>query len=205
MANPQKENGFTPIAHELIEKLGAMPLSSNEFRVLLMVFRETYGRWDKEKRKQKKENVISGSYLANITRLKRQNVHRALASLIQKKVIYRRKINDRVILYGIQKNWELWEGLVIGTDYKLSSAPMTKNQKLSSTPMHSIESNVENRKEEFPVGNSDLDLTRGETSPLDTPLPNPIEGRGPQCPRRIGVAMDQVLKKAGKGWQKVKA
>jgi len=195
MANPQKENGFTPIAHEILEKLGAMPLSTNEFRVLLLVLRETYGRWDEKRRNQKKENTISGTYMAKITGLKRQNVHRALASLIQKKVIYRHKINSRVILYGLQKNWDLWKGLVISTDDNLSSAVITKNKKLSSAPMHSIESNIKIEKREFPCGNSDFDLTRGEKSILGTPLRNPIEGRGPQCPTRIGVVMAQLLKK----------
>ena len=47
MASPQKENGYTPIAHEILEALAKQLLSPDEWRILMIIFRKTYG-WDKK-------------------------------------------------------------------------------------------------------------------------------------------------------------
>ena len=43
MANPQKENGFTPIANELLEQIIASGLNGNEMAVTFFIIRKTYG------------------------------------------------------------------------------------------------------------------------------------------------------------------
>ena len=41
MASPQKDNGFTPIADEIVEALMMINLSGNEHRILWFIFRKT--------------------------------------------------------------------------------------------------------------------------------------------------------------------
>lgn len=48
MANPQKENGFTPIANELLEALANILLTAYEYKALLIIIRNTYGYKRKE-------------------------------------------------------------------------------------------------------------------------------------------------------------
>ena len=43
MANPQKENGYTTIANELLEAIYCSKFSPTEFKMLLFIFRYTYG------------------------------------------------------------------------------------------------------------------------------------------------------------------
>ncbi len=49
MANPQKENGYTPIANEVLEALYRAELSGQEFQMSLMIIRQTWGFRQKEK------------------------------------------------------------------------------------------------------------------------------------------------------------
>lgn len=43
MANPQKENGYTAIANEIMEQLYKMKFNGTQFRILLLILRFTYG------------------------------------------------------------------------------------------------------------------------------------------------------------------
>ena len=47
MANPQAENGYTPIANEIVEALYRVNLSAYESRVLWYLCRKIYG-WSKK-------------------------------------------------------------------------------------------------------------------------------------------------------------
>jgi phage replication O-like protein O len=113
MASPQKENGYTPIAHEILEKLSTQVISPDEWRVLLIIFRKTYG-WDK------KEDRIALSQFAAITGMKKQHISRALSKLVLRNMIYRvtqsgnqlpNQVTPMIITYGIQKDFEKWVGL----------------------------------------------------------------------------------------------
>lgn len=108
MANPQTEDGFTPIANEILEALARVKLSPNEFRIIFFLLRKTYG-W------RKKSDWISLSQFSKGTGVDRHNVHRALKSLKTKKIIvvgidYRKRPS-----YGFQKNYEKWKVLSIPT------------------------------------------------------------------------------------------
>ncbi len=48
MASPQKEKGFTMIAHEILEALARHPLAGRHRRILDLILRESYGRNRKE-------------------------------------------------------------------------------------------------------------------------------------------------------------
>ena len=80
MANPQKENGFMPIANEIVEALVAYRITGEQMQCLLFILRKTYGF-------NKKWDAIPYSQFVAATGLKRQHVYRALKGLIDKKLV----------------------------------------------------------------------------------------------------------------------
>jgi phage replication O-like protein O len=82
MASPQKENGYTPIANELLDAIFSFDFSKRELQVILCIARMTYGY-------SKKEDFLSGWQIAEMTKIDRSHVSKAINSLIQKKAINR--------------------------------------------------------------------------------------------------------------------
>ena len=76
----QLENGFTQIANEILEGLATTKLNGTQLRILLVVFRYTYGF----KRKQHK---LSESFIAKATGIHKQQIKRELSQLIQDGII----------------------------------------------------------------------------------------------------------------------
>lgn len=89
-------NESTPIINEIIEKLASVRLSTNEFNIVMAIIRKTYG-WSK------KEDYISGSQLAILTKMLPQHCYKILKKLEQKKIIYRK---EQVI--GLNKKTNEW-------------------------------------------------------------------------------------------------
>lgn len=106
---PQLENGYTPIANEIVEALMKVNLSPYESRVLWFLFRKTYG-WNK------KTDRIALSQFSERIGLDRRLVHRAIRKLSSKKMIVINKDDTFKIRYGFQKDYRKW---------KLSSKKMT--------------------------------------------------------------------------------
>jgi phage replication O-like protein O len=114
MANPQKENGYTPISHKILEALARQVISPDEWRVLMIIFRKTYG-WDK------KQDWISLGKFEEMTGILRQHVPRVLKRLIQRNIIIRgvtqtgstvtHSGNTLEITYGFQKDFDKWKVL----------------------------------------------------------------------------------------------
>lgn len=96
MANPQKENGYTAISNELLEKLYYTPLNGSEFRICLMVIRKTYGF-------KKKEDRISLSQFTKGIGLKRPNICRTIKSLVANRLLL--KTNKG---FKFNKNYDDW-------------------------------------------------------------------------------------------------
>jgi phage replication O-like protein O len=96
MANPQKENGFTPIANEIIEELCRRKLTGREFRVLLFTIRKTYGY-------HKKEDWISLSQYQKGCYLYRSGVCKVLKRLVSYRVLLKLKKG-----YMLNKNYDEW-------------------------------------------------------------------------------------------------
>jgi len=101
MANPQKENGYIPVANELGEALAKQHFTSNEWRVLWVVWRKTYG-WNK------KEDAISLTQFEAMTGLSRQSVIESLKGLVGKKGLEVVGKKGLVKSYKFNKNYELW-------------------------------------------------------------------------------------------------
>ncbi len=103
MANPQKEDGYTPIANEILEQLARVSMPNSEFRVLMVLFRKTYG-WNK------KEDEISLSQFSSSSGLHRSHVCRALMGLIKKNIVTKVG-NGYITKYKIQKDFDKWNSL----------------------------------------------------------------------------------------------
>ena len=98
---PQVENGFTRIANELLEALIRSQISSREMKIMLFLIRHTYGfhrLWTKP---------IGAGYISKCTGLHRNNVHKAVRSLEEKKVIYIDR-SRKLYRYKIQKLYNKW-------------------------------------------------------------------------------------------------
>jgi len=96
MACPQKENGYTPIANELMENLAQTHLGGYETRYLLVLLRKTYG-WNK------KCDVISNSQFVKETGLKKQHIWRTEQILIKRNIVTKNGYK-----LSLNKDWESW-------------------------------------------------------------------------------------------------
>lgn len=118
MASPQKEDGYTPIANEILRALAKHVISPDEWRILMIIFWKTYG-WGK------KEDRISLSQFEELTKIKRTHAGRAIRKLLKRRMIYKTVTrsghsdpnrsqfetqtgHSQVISYGIQKDYDLW-------------------------------------------------------------------------------------------------
>jgi len=122
MANPQKENGRTEIANEILEKFCRFRIPGEVMQVVMVIIRKTYG-W------HKKTDQISYSQFSQMTGLSKSNVARALSKASTHCLIYK----DRTGKYGFQKDFDGWiEFGVLKSDLKvIKSDNKPHAQKLS--------------------------------------------------------------------------
>ena len=71
MASPQKEKGYTAIANEIMEVIMKTNLNGTQFRIVMAIWRSTYGY-------HKKEKEISYSTLAEYIEASRSQVAREI-------------------------------------------------------------------------------------------------------------------------------
>jgi phage replication O-like protein O len=112
MASPQVENGHINIANELIDKFCSYRISGQEWQVLWVVIRKTWGWIDKQTGSKKKVDSIPLSQFQNITGIDRRKCHAILNRLVDKNIINKgvtQKGDRSIITYGFQKNYDLWK------------------------------------------------------------------------------------------------
>lgn len=101
MVSPQLDDGYLRIAHEIVEQLAKLNLSSYEWRTLWVLWRKTWG-W------QQKIDKISITQFQKATGLKRRHQARALKALIDKNIVT--CIGDSYIYkYSFQKDYTKWK------------------------------------------------------------------------------------------------
>jgi phage replication O-like protein O len=105
--SPQAENGHIDIANELAEKLSSYHLSGNEWMVLWVVFRKTWG-W------HKKEDKISLTQFEKSTGLSRPSVSDAISKLVGKRVLLANK-EKHINVYSFNKLYSQWTSRDIPT------------------------------------------------------------------------------------------
>ena len=103
MANPQCENGHVDIANEIVEHLARYRLSGQEWQVIWVILRKTWG-W------HKKKDSLSLGYIAKMTLMKRPTVARAIKKLLNKSVI--KKDNSFINIYMFNKDYESWKSVI---------------------------------------------------------------------------------------------
>ena len=116
MSSPQKENGFTPIANEIMEALCGIRISGEARQCLDVILRKTYG-WNKP------DDYISLSQFCLLTKMRKQFVCRSLVKLAKMNLIIIKKDNDTANLYRFNKDFDTWKPLskkitVINIDIK---------------------------------------------------------------------------------------
>ena len=96
MANPQKEDGYTDIANEIMDYLCQFRIPGEVRQIVDCVFRKTYGF-------HKIDDFISNSQLCEMTRMTKGNVSRSLSKAITHKLVI--KTDNKL---RINKNYDEW-------------------------------------------------------------------------------------------------
>lgn len=103
MASPQKENGYTSIANELLEQLYRRRFSASQLKILLLVIRFTYGF-------NRKTATLSNTFISAGTGMHEITVSKEVGTLLRDNVLklYKKPSfhNSRII--GINKDYESW-------------------------------------------------------------------------------------------------
>jgi len=105
MANPQKENGSTSIANEVLEKLISASLNGTELAICLFVIRKTYG-WNKL------EDEISLSQFLSAIPVSKQSLCTALNNLQLVKILRLVKKGNSKLLancWAFNKDFDSWQ------------------------------------------------------------------------------------------------
>ena len=125
MVNPQREDGHIDIANEIIDKFCQYRIPGQEWQILWVVLRKTWGwvvmdrngnyvRDRKGNILKKKKDRIPFSQFSKLTGIPRSKCFILLESLVRKNIIEKsviQKGNKKYISYGFQKNYEKWKVL----------------------------------------------------------------------------------------------
>ena len=96
MASPQRENGYTAIANEIMGVLMRTNFSAYQWRLLIAIWRETYGY-------QRKDVWLSNKWLVDLTGIQKAHVSRAVSELLDRKVLL--KEGNKI---AFNKDYEQW-------------------------------------------------------------------------------------------------
>ncbi|MEN2468119.1 replication protein [Ornithinibacillus sp. JPR2-1] len=110
MANVQP-NSFTKIANELLEVMPLFKFNATQLRIILVVWRYTYGF-------KRKEHNISISFLVNATGISKRQVQKEVGNLIELQVLrelQKASFNQPRII-GFNKNYDEWQIQRSGTN-----------------------------------------------------------------------------------------
>lgn len=198
MANPQKENGYTPIANEVLEAIICSGLNGAELSVLLYVIRKTYGY-------QKKEDEISLSQFLKKIPVSKPTICKALKTLQLVKILLLVKKGKHIKCankYCFNKNYDEWQLVKKTKLVKFSKRTSKENDtKLVKKTLHTKERKeniqkkniINNTKQSF--GNSEINKLI-EAIKIKTGISDFKESQKMQ--RFRGNHLNLLLKKIGK-------
>jgi phage replication O-like protein O len=152
MASPQKGDGYTDIANDIMDHLCKLRIPGEARQVLDLIFRKTYGF-------SKKTDKISLSQFVEKTGLSKPHVCKALSTLSEMKLIITQKGND-MNTYSFNKDYDQWQ-------------PLPKKVTLPKKVMTVTEKGNCPTPESLPL--------KGHTTPITTPtITTPIREASPQ-------------------------
>jgi phage replication O-like protein O len=153
MASPQKENGYTAIANEILEALAKSKLNGTQRAIIDVVFRYTYGF-------SRKSHEFSISFLLQalgMTKVQNKQVRRELETLIETKVLIEvkspTKNSSRILAFN--KNYSEWTKKTSGLIRPLDKLDHSERTKKTTQPVveldHQERKIKENNKESISV------------------------------------------------------
>ena len=158
MASPQLENGFTRIAHEILESLSRVQMSGSEWQFVMCLFRKTYGY-------NKTEDWLTGSQIVKMTGMKKERVSEAKKRLLERQIVTenRNKIS-------FQKDWEKWREL-----RKSVTGVTEKRNKVLRKSVNTIDNKETITKDNCEVGvDKDIPSTEPGVKVVDMATFNPL-------------------------------
>ncbi|MEK5171799.1 replication protein [Heyndrickxia sp. FSL W8-0496] len=103
MANPKLKNGHTRIANEILEQIIKTNLNGTQFRLLIAIWRYTYGF-------SRKHHEMSLNFLARILNANRSQIDRELTALIDRNIVVVIGIGSKgARLMGFNKDYNEWD------------------------------------------------------------------------------------------------
>jgi len=149
MASPQKEDGYTAIANEIMEAFGRYRIPGEQRQVLDVILRKTYGF-------NKKWDAIAGSQLVKATGINKQNMHRALNALVEKNIVIK-KDDGNIVKYCFNKNYKTWK-----PSSKKMTLPRASSKKMTSVIKKDDRSS--SKKTDTKVDITKVDITKEKNS-----------------------------------------
>ncbi len=121
-ANPQKENGYTAIANEIMEALAKIRIPGEARQMLDVIIRKTYGF-------NKKLDQIATSQFMELTGLSRGVIHRARKRLLYTKLItVYKNDNSQTLSYSFQKDYTKWIPVYKNAQYTKKQRTVSNNE-----------------------------------------------------------------------------
>ena len=164
MTSPQKENGYTAIAHEILEQLVKTALLGSELRIILFILRKTYGF-------QKKEDRISLTQFEKGTGLSRPTVVKTLKNLISRNIL----VKTALLEIKFNKYWDSW---VVNTALLVKHRGHPSKHGLTKTGKHGL---THNRKYIDTIDNTAETSSAGIVSIIET-----FSKLNPSCKKLYG-------------------
>lgn len=131
MASPQKEHGFTPIANEILEAIWRFRFNATQLKVLIYIFRNTYGYHRKE------VEIQSFRKLARDMKTEHSGIAKAFKWMIDHNIIQR----ISPFTYRLNKNYEKWDEMGgVGVDHNPQGVDQIPQGGVENNP-HSVENN----------------------------------------------------------------
>lgn len=103
MAKPQKENGFAPIANEILDEICQYTFNGAQLRIVLKIWRLTYGY-------SRKDHEFSITFLQQTTGISGRTVRKEIAHLVKSRVLIvtKRETKTTARRLAFNKNYDEW-------------------------------------------------------------------------------------------------
>ena len=103
MASPQKENGYTPVANEILDKIITLKLNGTQYKIIILLWRYTYGF-------SRKEHELSETFVSKATGVHKSQIHKEMNRLIEMKIVAveRESTFSEPRLLSFNKNYDEW-------------------------------------------------------------------------------------------------
>lgn len=125
LADVQLKNGYTKLANEILERMALIKLSPIQYRLIFLIWRYTYGF-------NRKEHVLSQSFLSEATQYDARQIRRELQKLEQRKVIIQKVSQGRARVISFNKNYDEW--IYEETEGKTTPGNSTLSTRGKTTP-----------------------------------------------------------------------